>query len=101
MKNEKQEGDFAVPTDRRVKLKKIEKKAKYLDLAKELKKLMNMKITVIPIIVGALDTRTRGLRNKGTSEDNRNCSIADIGQNTEKSAGDLRSLMVPSIAIHH
>ena len=30
--------DFAVPSDHRVKLKKTEKKDKYLDLARELKK---------------------------------------------------------------
>ena len=31
--------DFAVPADRRIKRKECEKKDKYLDLAKELKKL--------------------------------------------------------------
>ena len=30
--------DFAVPTDQRIKLKECEKKDKYLDLARELKK---------------------------------------------------------------
>ena len=32
--------DFAVPTDHRIKLKECEKKDKYLDLARELKKTM-------------------------------------------------------------
>ena len=31
--------DFAVPADHRIKLKKCEKKDKYLDLARELKNL--------------------------------------------------------------
>ena len=31
--------DFAVPADHRIKLKEYEKKDKYLDLARELKKL--------------------------------------------------------------
>ena len=31
--------DFAVPVDHRIKLKECEKKDKYLDLARELKKL--------------------------------------------------------------
>ena len=53
--------DFAVPADHRVKLKENEKKDKYLDLAKELKKLWNMKVTVIPIVIGALGTVTKGL----------------------------------------
>ena len=33
--------DFAVPADHRIKLKECEKKDKYLDLARELKKLWN------------------------------------------------------------
>ena len=35
--------DFAVPADHRIKLKECEKKDKYLDHARELKKLWNMK----------------------------------------------------------
>ena len=38
-----------------------EKKDKYLDLARELKKLWNMKVTFIPIIIGALVRVTKGL----------------------------------------
>ena len=34
--------DFAVPADHRINLKESEKKDKYLDLARELKKLWNM-----------------------------------------------------------
>ena len=33
----------------------------YLDLARKLKKLWNMKVTFIPIIIGALGTVTEGL----------------------------------------
>ena len=46
--------DFAVPADHRIKLKEYEKRDKYLDLAGELKKLWNMKVTIIPIVIGAL-----------------------------------------------
>ena len=53
--------DFAVSADHRVKLKESEKKEKYLDLARELKKMWNMKVTFIPIIVGAFGTVTEGL----------------------------------------
>ena len=53
--------DFAVPADRRVKLKENEKKDKYLDLARELKKLWHMKAKFIPIVIGALGTVTKGL----------------------------------------
>ena len=37
-------------------MKESEKIDKYLDLARELKKLWNMKVMVIPIIVGFLET---------------------------------------------
>ena len=53
---------FAVPIDhQRVKLKECEKEDEYRDFAMELKKLWNMKVTIIPIAVGALDTVTKGL----------------------------------------
>ena len=52
---------FAVPADHRIKLKECEKKDKYLDLARELKKLRNMKVAIIPIIIGAFGTVTKGL----------------------------------------
>ena len=47
--------DFAPLTDHRIKLKECEKKDKYLDLAKELKKQWNMLVTIIPIVIGALE----------------------------------------------
>ena len=53
--------NFVVPADDRIKLKKDEKRDKYLDLARELKKLWNMKETVIPIVTSALGTVTKGL----------------------------------------
>ena len=53
--------DFAVPADNRVKLKESEKKDKYLDLARELKKLWNMKLTVISIVISGPGTVTKGL----------------------------------------
>ena len=53
--------DFAVPSDHRIKLKEFEKKDKYLDFARELKKPWNMKITIVPILIGAFDTITNGL----------------------------------------
>ena len=53
--------DFAVPADHRLNLKQCEKKDKYLDYARELKKLWNMKVTIVPIVIGALVTVTKGL----------------------------------------
>ena len=45
--------DFAVLAEHRIKLKECEKKDKYLDFARELKKLWNMKVTIIPTVIGA------------------------------------------------
>ena len=53
--------DFAVPADRRIKLKGCEKKDKYLDLARDVKKLWNMPVTIIAIVIGAFGTVTKGL----------------------------------------
>ena len=60
--------DFAIPARHRVKIekkkkkKKNEQKDKYLYLAIEFfKKLWNMKVTLILIVIGALDTVTKGL----------------------------------------
>ena len=53
--------DFVVPADHRIKLKECKKKDKYLDLARELKKLWNMKVTIILILIGAFGTVTNGL----------------------------------------
>ena len=52
--------DFVVPADLRIKLKECEKKDKYLDLARGLKKLWNMQATIIPIVIGAFGTVTKG-----------------------------------------
>ena len=49
---------FAVPADHRIKLKECEKRDMYLDLARELKKLRNMKVTIVPIVIGAFGTVT-------------------------------------------
>ena len=53
--------DFAVPADHGINLKECEKKDKYLDFVRELKKLWNMKVTIVPIVIGALGTVTKGL----------------------------------------
>ena len=59
--------DFAVPADHRIKLKECEKKDKYLDLVRELKKLWNIKVLSIPVGIGAFGTVTKGLL-KGLEE---------------------------------
>ena len=53
--------DVAVQADHRIKLKECKKKDKHLNLAWELKKLWNMKMTIIPIVIAVFDTVTKRL----------------------------------------
>ena len=53
--------DDTIPANRWVKLKESEKKDKCLDLARELKKPWNMRVTVKPIVIDALGTVTKRL----------------------------------------
>ena len=56
--------DFAVPFDSRVDAKEMEKIEKYQDLARELRKIWNKQVKVIPIIIGALGTTPNLLRKR-------------------------------------
>ena len=53
--------DFAVPRDHIVEIKESEKRCKYLDLAREMKKLWNMKVVVILVLVQIVRTGPKGL----------------------------------------
>ena len=60
-----------------------------------------MKVTIAPIVIGAFGTITKGLLKGledlevgGRVETIQNDSIAENGQNTETSRGDLRRLVV-------
>ena len=61
----------------------------------DLKNLWNMKVTIIPIVIGAFGTVTKGLlKDLGfgswqTSGDHPNDSIIENGQNTEKESRRL------------
>ena len=57
--------DFAILADYWVKLRESENSDKYLDFARELKKLWNMKVAVIPIVIGAFSTRLGNKRMSG------------------------------------
>ena len=65
------------------------------------KKLWNMKVMMIPILIGARRTISKGLMrssarvgNRRTSWDHPNYGIVKIGQNTKKSPGDSSKLVV-------
>ena len=60
-----------------------------------------MQVTIIPIVIGAFGTVTKGLLKGledlevgGRVETIQNDSITENGQNTKKSPGDLRRLAV-------
>ena len=52
--------DSAVLAEPWIKLKDGEKKGKYLDLSRELKKKWNMKVTIIQNVIGALGIVSKG-----------------------------------------
>ena len=55
--------DFDIQTDHLIPARRpeCEKKDKFLDLARELKKLWHMTATIIPIVISAFGTVTKGL----------------------------------------
>ena len=53
--------EFTILVDHGVKIRKNKKRDKYLDLAREQKKLWNMKVAVIPIVIHALGMVFKGL----------------------------------------
>ena len=87
-----------------MQIKENEKRDKYLDLARELKNLWNMKVTIIPIEVGAHGTIPKRLVKKledfEINTDHSDYSIK-IDQNTEKSLGDLRRLTVSQTPVRN
>ena len=90
--------DFAVPADHIVKLKESEKK----DLARKLKKLWNMKVTIISIVIGVFGTITKELLKRledlevgGRVETIQNTALlrtARILRRVQETWGDLLSL---------
>ena len=68
---------------------------KYLDFAWEQEMLWNTRVTVIPIVVGALGSvpkslgeETGGIGNQKKNRDHPDFTIAEISQNTKESPGD-------------
>ena len=89
------------PADYRIKLKECEKKEKYLDLARELKKLWNMKVTIIPIVTWTFGTVTKGLlkgirewRKSGDIQTTALLRTARILRRLLKTWGDLLSIKI-------
>ena len=97
---------MAVLADHKIKLEGSEKKDKYLDHAWELKNLWNMKVTIIPLVIGAFGTVTKGLLKGpdylevgGRVETIQTTTFFENGPNTGKSPGDLRRLAVTQTSV--
>ena len=54
--------DVAIPADRNVVQKEVEKKLKYKSLCIEIQQMWNLKCTIVPVIIGATGIVTRSLR---------------------------------------
>ena len=83
------------------------KKDKYLELAWELKKTVEYKNDIYTncnwyswYCHQKINKETEGLGNK-TNGDHLNYSIIEIGQNTEKSPGDLKRLAVTQTTVEN
>ena len=100
--------DFAVTADHRVKLKESEKKGKYLDLARELKKTMEHEGDADTNFDWCdrynhqrIDKGMGGLGNERTNVDHPNINIIKIDQNTKNSPGDLRRLAITQTPVRN
>ena len=87
--------DIALPADYRIKLKECEKKDKYLDFARELKKnnVWNMKVTIMPIVIGAFSMVPKGLL-KGLEDMEVGGRVESIQTTLLKTARILKRVMV-------
>ena len=80
-----------------MEIKLNEKRDKYFNLPRELRKLWNMNVTVILIVIGTIATVPNDLKGAleelevvGRAEIIQTTILFKIGQNTEKSPGYLR-----------
>ena len=88
--------DFAYPTAHREKINESKKINKFLDLPRELEKLYNMRVSVIPIVVSTqrLGKKSGGIGNQKKNQDHSELNIIKIGLNIQKSPEDMRRLSV-------
>ena len=56
--------DFAVPRDSRIEEKEEDKIEMYQDLGRQLQKIWNIKVKIIPLVVGSLDGIPRQFGNR-------------------------------------
>ena len=56
--------DFAVPGDSRIEEKEKDKREKYQDLERDLQKIWNVKVKIMPLVVGSLGTIPKQFGNR-------------------------------------
>jgi hypothetical protein len=54
----------AIPADRNVVQKEVEMKLKYRTLCIKIQRMWNLKCKIIPVIIGAIEVVTKGLKKK-------------------------------------
>ena len=91
--------DLAIVVNRREKTKTSGYINKYLDLARKLKRFLNMKVRVIPLVVGTIGRVPQGMGKRLSKVKIRGRikiiqTSAEISKNTETGAGELRKLAV-------
>ena len=93
--------DFVIPTDHGLKTNENEKRNKYLDVTRQLRKLWNIWVTVIPIGNDVLGTASKGsVTSLEELEIGRRFETVQIiellrsARNSRKSPGDPRTLAV-------
>ena len=100
--------DFAIRADHIVKLKESKKKDKYLHLAREQKKLWNMKVTVLLTVNAALGTVSKGLVQRleeleirGRVEPIQTTELLRSARMLRKFLGNLRRLAVTQTPVRN
>ena len=83
--------DVAIPEDSGAKEKEAEKVEKYQNLARELRRMWEVKIKVVPIVLGAFATegQVKGNRSRHINYLNPEVCIAGISKDTKKSIGNV------------
>jgi hypothetical protein len=77
----------AIPAERNVMQKEVEKKLKYKSSGIEIQRMWNLKCTIIPVIIGATEIATRSLRKNLEAVPGKH-SIDSL-QKTASYAGDI------------
>ena len=98
--------DFTVPADYEIKVKKRDRREKYLDFAKELMKLWNVQVPVPPngicilgMISKVLERGLEGLEIGGRIETIQSLALLRLVRIPPKSFRDLRRLTVNQIPV--